>query len=933
MSMNGLNDSLRVLVVAMCAFALPPLATSAAAQGGTATATLNGRITDDTGGVLPGVTVTLTQLATNQSRVVVTNEEGRYTFPGLQPGRYSFTAELAGFATATRPELTFNVGSVATIDQVMRVSQLEETITVTGESPIVEPGRTDLSTLISREQIESLPTNSRNYLEFTLLTPGTVENTSTTSQGIGLNVGGSRAKEGSLLVDGFWNTDESFTFPRLKYSQDAIAEFQVVSMGGTAEFGRAIGGIVNAVTKAGTNSFDGSGYGYFRDTALNAQDPLARERGTPKTEFSRQLFGGSAGGPIVANRTFFFAAAERLEQDVPQDNNITAEAGQILGLPPDDVGNITGTLRDTFAMGKVNHQFTPNHSVQFGYVMTDSENMSTFSAFATRSRRSRLTSFDSAYQGQWTGITQNGQWLHELRASYFPRDYTLDSPNVGGPPLTSEGGLRTANAPSVNITRVANFGSGRLQLEMFTKPWHVIYTSTISKNNHSIKFGVDGMFVDFAYLRYAGPAASTYNFASIEAFQQGRYTTYSATFGEPRIDRYHSYASAYVQDSWTPTSRLTINAGLRYDLEWLSAYRGVEFGKQDRNNFGPRLALSYDLTGAGKTIAKVSSGLYYDRIFQNPITPTFFEHRDVGLQVGATWNFGQPGAPVYPATFDSLPATAPLGVRNVYLEPENFSVPAAFQMVAAVDHAFADNFAVTLSGLYSRGWDKEVLFDTNLRFNEATQRFVRIDPNFRAINRYSYEGKAEYTGFIVEARKRTSNGFFFSTNATFARAFDQGDNFSTPLSDQRFPEAEYGPQADTPTFRMTANGAYDLSRYISFSAIFRARTGYAYDARVGSTVDLNGDGNFNDRVPGVTRNAYRMDGNHSLDVRFSWNVPVGGDKRLQATVEAFNIYNNDNLRTVDNQWGPDPAQAGPGFGAPLSYFEPRQVQLGLRFTF
>ncbi len=931
--MNGVKLSLRVLALALCAVAFPALATSAAAQGGTATATLNGRITDDTGGVLPGVTVTLTQLATNQSRVVVTNEEGRYTFPGLQPGRYSFTAELAGFATSTRPELTFNVGAVATIDQVMRVSQLSETITVTGESPIVEPGRTDLSTVISRQQIESLPTNSRNYLDFTLLTPATVENVSTTSQGVGLNVGGSRAKEGSLLVDGFWNTDESFTFPRLKYSQDAIAEFQVVSMGGTAEFGRAIGGIVNAVTKSGTNSFDGSGYGFFRDTALNAQDPLARQRGAPKAEFSRQLYGGSVGGPLVANRTFFFAAAERLEQDVPQDNNITAESGRLLGLPAEDVGNVTGTLRDTFGMGKLNHQFTPNNSVQFSYVLTKSINMSTFAAFATRSRRSQLTSFDDAYQGQWTGIAHNGQWLHELRASYFPREYALDSPDVGGPPLTSEGGLRSANAPSVNITRVANFGSGRLQLEMFTKPWHIVYASTISKSNHSIKFGVDGMFVDFAYLRYAGPAASTYNFASLEAFQQGRYTTYTATFGEPRIDRYHTYASAYLQDSWTPNNRLTINAGLRYDLEWLSKFRGVEFGKQDRNNIGPRLALSYDLTGAGKTIAKVSSGLYYDRIFQNPITPTFFEHRDVGLQVGATWNFGQPGAPVYPTTFNQLPATAPLGVRNVFLEPTNFSVPAAFQLVTSVDHAFRDNFAVSLSLLYSRGWDKEVLFDTNLRFNDATQRFDRINPNFRSINQYSFEGEAEYTGFVVEARKRTSSGFFFSTNATVARAFDQGDNFSTPLSDQRFPELEYGPQADTPTVRVTANGSYELNRFASVSAIFKARTGYAYDARVGTAVDLNSDGNFNDRVPGATRNSYRMDGNHSLDLRFSWNIPMGGDKRLQATIEAFNVYNKDNLRTVDNQWGTNPSLAGTAFGVPLSYFAPREMQLGLRFTF
>src|SRR5690606_21349885 len=127
----------------------------------------------------------------------------------------------------------------------------------------------------------------------------------------------------------------------------------------------------------------------------------------------------------------------------------------------------------------------------------------------------------------------------------------------------------------------------------------------------------------------------------------------------------------------------------------------------------------------------------------------------------------------------------------------------------------------------------------------------------------------------------------------------------------RFPEAEYGPQVDTPRFRLTANGGYEITRYLSVSAIFKARTGFAYDARAGSTVDLNGDGIFNDRVPGFTRNSFRMPGNHSLDLRLNWNLPLGNARRLQASIEAFNVYNRDNVRTVDNQWGPDPERPNP----------------------
>jgi hypothetical protein len=305
--------------------------------------------------------------------------------------------------------------------------------------------------------------------------------------------------------------------------------------------------------------------------------------------------------------------------------------------------------------------------------------------------------------------------------------------------------------------------------------------------------------------------------------------------------------------------------------------------------------------------------------------------------VSATWNFGQAGAPVYPQNFDGyqLPANAPLGVRNVYIVPDEgkMNVPASYQLVTTLDHAFRDDFAVSASFLYSRSWDKERLYDRNLVFDDSTQQFVRPDSNFRVINQYAYEGRAEYTGLVLEARKRMGRGFFFSTNATIARAFDEGNNFSSQVNDVRFPELEWGPQADTPTFRITANGSYDINRLMSASAIFRARTGYAYDPRAGNTFDLNGDGNFNDRTPGFSRNEFRMPGNHSLDVRFTWTVPFGGARRLQATVEAFNVYNNDNVRSVQSQYGPDPDNPLPIFGTPLTYFNPREVQLGLRFMF
>lgn len=930
-----IGSSRRLLIIGALALVASMVDATAFAQGGTSTATLSGKIVDDTGGILPGVSVTVTNAGTNQSRTMVSNEDGLYRFAGLQPGGYTLKAELQGFAAYNRAQLTLNVGTAATQDVTMRISAVQESVTVSGAAPIVESAKTDLSTVITQEQMEALPTRSRNYLDFALLTPGTVENVSTNQQGIGLNVAGARAKEAALLVDGFWNTDESFTFPRQKYSQDAIGEFQVIGLGGTAEFGRAIGGIVSAVTKSGSNLLSGSGYGYFRNTRFNAIDPLSKERNIAKPQFDRQLFGGSLGGPLVKDRTFFFASAERTQQNQPQDNNITAATGAALGLPAEDVGAITAQLRDTFVMGKLNHNITSNNFVYGAFAYTKDMDMTTPAAFATRSKRQRLNSTDESYQLAWTSVAKGGNWLHEIRASYFPRNYTLDNPDFGGAPLAAEGQLRATNTPTVSITNTANFGGGAVTLSQLTKPVQAVYSATISRDAHAIKVGVDGMFVNFVYIRYTGGQTGSYSFSSLANYQRGVYSTYSQLFGAPQLDRFHSYVSAYAQDSWRVNNRLTMNYGLRYDIEHLSQYEGLSYGS-DRNNIGPRFAMSYDVTGKGRTLLKVSNGLYYDRIFQNPVTPTFFQAKTVLQQVSGVWNFGQAGAPTFPSTLGNLSAASvPSGVRDVYIPPTDMQVPRSYQIIGTLDHAFQNDFATTVSVLYTRSSGKELLFDTNLAFNDATGRFntVRPDPGFRRILQYSYQGDAAYRGLVLGARKRVARKFFFSGDATIARAADQGDNFSTQVQDPRDPGAEYGPGVDTPHFRFTANGSYEINRAMSVSSVFRARTGFAYSAFGGGTVDFNGDGAFNDRVPGTTRNQFRMPGNNSLDVRFTWTVPMKASRKVQVTVDAFNLYNRANLATVNTTWGASPGAAVATFGTPLTYFNPREVQLAARYSF
>jgi len=821
----------------------------------------------------------------------------------------------------------------------MRLSGVNESLTVTGEAAIIQSAKTDLSTVISRDQIDTLPTISRNFLDYALLSPGVNEDVRTTGQGIGLKVAGARDKDGALLVDGLWNTDESFTFPKVKYSQDAIAEFQVQTMGGAAEYGRSVGGIVSAVTKSGGNALSGSGYGYFRNKSLNGEDFLSAQQGLPKSAFDREQWGGSLGGRIVADKTFFFGAADRSTQTTPFNNGITAQNAAVLGLPAADAGNIDQYLRDTFAMAKLTHVQSHNNTFIATYAMTYDVISNFATPFATRSRTGLWDSTDNTFSFQWTRIAHEGTWLHDLRVGYLPRFFNNTNRNEGGLPLVADGELRASLAPSVNITQVANFGGGYILLDMTTRPVQATYSTSVFKNKHSFKFGGDAMGVYFLYNRYQGPQSGSYSFSSLANYQAGRYTTYTQSFGPAGLARDHTYLSAFAQDSWAVNNRLTVNYGLRWDGDAITSYEGQQYGNSWKN-IGPRLAVSYDLTGKGTTLLKVGTGLMFDRLWENPITPTYYNNKYVGQQISATWNFGQAGAPVYPNTIagDVLPASAPVGVRNVYIVPDPLKMPETLQFITTLDRAFTDNFSTSISAVGTRSWNKENPFDTNLTWGNAADPnalccFTRADGNFRQILQYQYRSKASYAGLVVTAQRRLRGGLRFGGNVTVARAYDQGENYSTQPNDVRYFDADYGPSGDVPTVTATANGSNDFTKALQLSWVFHVRSGLRIDPKSGPTVDLNGDGSFNDRTPGLARNSFEGPATHSLDMRLTWTAPLKISGRLQLTLEAFNIYNKENWQSLNTLYGPVAGSPNPVFGTPLGYYPPRQVQLGARYAF
>src|SRR5947207_9063115 len=342
------------------------------AQARLTAADVQGTVQDESGAVLPGVSITATNTATNQARTVVTGRDGRYYIGALQPGTYSITAELAGFVPQQHKDFRLLIGQLADVHFTMKPGT-SEAIVVSAQAPIVDTTQTSVSSVVGQDQIDSLPTNGRNVISCPVITPG-VTTDRTPQQGAsatsGLSFGGQRARSNNIMVDGLDNNDLVVGSVRATFSQEAVREFQVLTNSYSAEFGKASGGIVNIVTKSGTNDFHGNAFFYYRDKGLNAKDHFEKFDvfGTAidraKSPFSQNQWGATLGGPLRKDRTFFFLSAERVDITANNFVNIDPAAANVLRAAgfPVELGNVPYAFKTTELLAKLDHQWAPNHS-------------------------------------------------------------------------------------------------------------------------------------------------------------------------------------------------------------------------------------------------------------------------------------------------------------------------------------------------------------------------------------------------------------------------------------------------------------------------------------------------------------------------------------------------------------------------------------------
>ncbi len=718
------------------------------AQTQATAADLSGTVTDPTGAVVSGAAVTARNTATGISRTLTANAVGSYQFIGLPPGEYEISAEAPTFKRVVISGVRLTVGQAADLTIKLELGEATAVVNVTGEDvQLVETARSTVANTIGQERIENLPINERSATGFAL-TLSTVGRDSGRPIGpaptSGLNIGGQRGRSTQVNVDGADFTDNSINASRSTVSQEAVQEYQVSTNSYTAEFGRATGGIINVVTKRGTNAFSGNVFGFIRDKSIQARNAFA----PIKSAYTRTQYGGTIGGPIVKDRTFFFLSFERRQRNesgfftsdvasgltasvtlgapilpftqtfsrltpaqaafantligsgVPANISAAVQylylassggntaltgsnplisaggaipAGQVVGprffitgapvpsgttnsdgqfiafRPLNDLQRIFPvTDRSNYFSARVDHNFNQNHqlTVRFGY------NPGTLTGIQVESQNQSLGQNDFSR----TGITEiedtsistslnsvvSANSANEFRFSYGRRDTSFRSQN--------------GDAVSFNISGTAFIGRELFSpVDRTETRYQFANNFNLVAGSHSFKFGADISFVripealfelnfaglfnfgDFAASNLGFPASAP-AFTPVQSYGLGLPSIYVQGFGNPISKIKNTPLAFFAQDSWRATRRLTLNYGVRYDIELTETIAPVDFrdplsginltagdilaaqdvvGVQqgiprDTNNFAPRFGLAYDVGGNGKTVVRAAVGLFYD---------------------------------------------------------------------------------------------------------------------------------------------------------------------------------------------------------------------------------------------------------------------------------------------------------------------------------
>jgi hypothetical protein len=936
----------RVLSFAGCVLAF---SAGANAQQSVDYGSVSGRVTDASGGIIAGAEVTARQVQTNVTSTTVTSEEGRFRFPYLRIGPYELTVRHPGFAAVTR-SLTLTVGSAFEVPVTVAISDLSSTVVVTGEATVLEAARSQIAATVSEAEVRSLPLNGRNFLELALLVPGVSPTNVGSPQlfpetsavpGVSLSVGSQRNLSNNFMVDGLSANDDAAGLSGITYGVDAVEQFQVVTSGGQAELGRALGGYVNVVTRSGTNVFQGTAYDYFRDDRLNARNSLLKE----KLPMRQWQYGGSAGGPIAKNRSFFFTNVEqrRLDQtglvtiadrDVAAVNTRLAAVGY--GGPRISNGIFSSPVDSTNVLAKADHQVSGRDQLTVRYSLYDvgAENARGAGGLNAPSASSALSNRDHTLTFSNT-LTLSPSTVLETRTQLAYSDLKAPASDPIG--------------PAVTIAGAASFGtSSAAPTARSNRMYQVVNNVAHQAGPHAVKAGVDFLHND-SDITYPRAVRGSYNFASMANFLTGVYNNggFSQTFGASEVSLSNPNVGMYVQDEWKIGSDLTVNLGLRYDLQFLETIT------TDTDNVSPRFGAAWAPFASRRMLVRASAGIFYDRVPLRPLANALLSAGNTTdltklRQIGISLSPAQANAPVFPAILPGIvPSVTPVNLTTMDRELQN-----AYSRQASVEieQQLGDRATVSVGYQYLRGLHLLMSLNQNVPTCVAsgTNNGCRPEPGYANNNQYSATGDSNYHGLHLSLSQRPARWGHYRISYTLSKSMNNvGEFFFSSPIDPHDLLKDWGRSDDDQRHRLVFNGAIHSSMDPATTTWQRLTHGFQVSGllQLYSALPLNitsgvttiqgtagrpiVDGRF------IDRNAGEGSAFFSLGARVSRAFHLTPGVQLEVIAEGFNLTNRANALTRNTSFGSGayPSNPSPSFGQVTSVGEPRSFQFGARVRF
>lgn len=927
-------------------------ATVAPLYAQTDTGSIDGRVFDEQKAGMPGVTITAKSVSTGRVRTTTSGSTGSFHLASVSVGAWDLTAEIQGFSTQLRKGVTVQVGSPVNVDFTMKVGNVAETVVVTAEAPLVQTTKSDVGQVITTTMVENMPLNGRKFQDLSLLVPGTRPSNyydPTKTEVGGISYGGLTGRSVNISVDGGDNNDGVVRGLLQQFSADAIQEYKVTTQRYSAEFGRSTGGLVNVLTKSGTNQFRGSAFLFARNDKLNSETYFENQAGTGKQPFSQQQGGGTLGGPLAKDKAFFFLSYEyNRRQDyatVFTNNVLPAEEGA--QLKP---------FRDHLVTAKTDFQFGANNHLLVRYALEDQRRDHDFIGGSTlKSAGATNTNLIHSIIGKNSTVLGNSK-LNEfvLLYQYFDNQILAEDnakPGIGTPDFTF--GANT-NTPQETIQK-------RIQVKddfSFRKEgWG---------GDHDMKVG--GELIRSHYGGFFTPTLyGFFNFSgrlpgnNINSYLNAIADTFTGSAGQNEADDNWTYVATYFQDDWKPRNNVTINMGLRWEMQagpyqnnfdtpvlrLLKTLGYQTERKQDLKDFGPRIGFAWDVKGDGRTVVRAGWGIYYDEIFQNI---TLYEK----------WNDVR--TPLFFVSASPAPFTAAYyaanrdAIRNSFLDPTfagqimrltapDLKQPYSKQFNAGFSHGITRNVSLDVDYIHANG-EREIhrwTIDTPLNQNTRLSPAGRFQPVWGRINVEGNRGHSQIDGMYVTGKVRMKQAELITTYALTKGQNIANDFGSYPgdLSNLNW-ENDWGPMPNDVRHRFTLGGVFTLPAGFQVSSSIQANSGKPFNPVQG----LSGQRNAIRAIDPSTgqafgRNSFRGPGFATWDLRVAkyFNLPKG--RSVEVLFEVFNVTDRVNFSTdtaygFNNVWGKPPRTSPlPNFGTATQIVpnSNRQAEFGVRFKF